>query len=584
MAETYAIYNGIALRDVLTESIDQTVVPDSTGVDPLYVRVEVTFSATAWLTDTAYNWGIGMHPSLAQGFNAIIAKLMQPRRAFRYIVAGQTLINCVPAYNRPGIPNPVKFRLEGSDINNGPIPSVRIQNIISGQTARVQMKVICHMGMCDSPSMGANTHGIINLRYWIGEDINGEDWTTLRTYSGRLRVAHAGVNVHQALRSWLVIPPLQTGFWRKSIRLHQAPNGLELDFTVEDQELYAQAPWPATSWDGEHMVSSPYAGGAIAESELRIQLKGEKTTDKKDLFSLATKILDNKLHLFDMQNEKRTFLLYAAYRDKLKHNHIEAVARIRHVGKKADWKLWNVPGRGLGEPLTLDQYNKEVSKPGKQTATLVGLFAQRLQDACHPAKMPQECGNLKTEVYHIVCTDVPEETQGMLTPYEPDYSPRHLDEGAYTDYTISSEIKHKTGMVDLPVGDTSGGSGVNSNSTILAVPLHQGWARREVRISAERLNAWPEVPDWGDFVDSNDIAHTVLDHRPIPAAPCLSADGKKSLYRIDQELLFSLSRPPRIGEDLPVGKLPYRGNVTDTVHHSVLASAFIAHGTEREII
>ena len=315
---------------------------------------------------------------------------------------------------------------------------------------------------------------------------------------------------------------------------------------------------------------------------MKVTLKGEKhRTDKKDLFTLATRILDNKLHLLDGLANGQNFLQYAAYRDNMKNNQVEAIARIKHVGKPNEWKLWNVPGRGLGEPLDLAGYDKEAAQSGRPSATVAGLFAQILQEPCHPASLPQTAPRDTTTPSAEPLPATVDIYEGNLDNYSPDYSSEHLNDGLYSDYVITSEIKTQTGYVDLPIGDSAWKM---ADKTVIVLPLHRGWARREVRITAERLLAWPEMPDWSDFVDDNGIVHTVLDHRQIPSAPCLSADGKKSLFRFDQEMLFSLSRPPALGEDLPVGKLPYRSNTSDTLYHSVLGSSFKAHGDIRGII
>jgi len=581
MADTWMRYNGIKIRDVLTDSIDQTVVADSTGVDPLYTRIEVTCTGTIHLTSGDLDHGYTLQGGFAAGWSAILAKLMQPRREFVYTVAGSTLFSIKPGAIRQGAPGGVATSMAGMDVNNGPLPSAKITGIVSGRVARVQFRIVCHVPLCDTGgSSGSSNSGVINMRYWIAEDINGQDWTTTRIYQGRIRVAHAGINVHQAIRRHLVMPPLQGGFWRKSIKIQQAPNGLEADFTVIDEELWAQAPKPAQWWDGHHTVSSPMAGGAIAESELKVELKANKDVDKQDLLTLATKILEAKLHLFDMANQKRTFLLYAAYSDSLAHNHITAQAKIRHVGGRAGTELWNVIGKDLGTPVLLDDYNKEIQDYGHQTATMAGLFAQRLQDPCSPAEMPQTANRAVGDTTPSPGDTVVYITDGELTDHDPAYSTSHTEEGAYTDYTLTSEIRSKSGMIDLPVGDASNNPGVNGEATVVVLPVHQGWARRTVRVTAERLNAWPELPAWNDFTDDNGIKYTLLQVRPVPSSPVLSADAKKTLHRVDMELVYSMSRPPRNNESLPLGRIPYRDDSQLTVASvtSVPASAFLASG------
>ncbi len=236
MSETTIRYNGVEIKSVLTESIDQEVVKDSTGVDPIYVRVRVAVRGIVHLSQNANLMGLKVPGDLATGVNSVIDDLLQPRRPFSMLINGLPMFDVVPGMVRPGL-SAAQAPLNRTDCNHGPITTVRFLEVVSGNTMRIEFTCTMHLPYCDQT--GQSPGGIISFRFWIAEDIDCTTWTTRRIYSGRVRVAHMGINVLTAFRNNIRFPPLQRSFVRKAISLHQSPNGLEMDFTVVDQEMWS---------------------------------------------------------------------------------------------------------------------------------------------------------------------------------------------------------------------------------------------------------------------------------------------------------------------------------------------------------
>lgn len=556
-------YNGIIMDDVLTEDISQEVIFDKTGVDPTYVKLTASFR-TVVHTIGASTLGLSVDNPIAHGFDSIQAQLMQPRRDFTMTIAGFVLFDIKPAATRPGVPTGSLGGLSGFDLKYGPIPKVKLLQVISNHSYRIQFQITAHVALCDgSPS--DQIQPIINFRFWIGEDISGDDWTTKRIYRGRLTVAHHGINVHEAIRQWVSMPPLQAGYRRESIQLQESPDGLEIDFTVTDKELWAHAPFPATKWRGYHReyMNSP----AVPESELHIELWGDnRQTKKQDLINLASNMIIQKLHLFDGAEANTTFLTSISFTDHLPNMHISASAHIKHQGTDASFRnLIAVYGRELGVPFSAGvppiggkQYDKDISFLGRQSPdSMAGLFLSLLQDPCHPAEMPQDCENQITSVVdQKQCEDaIVKVGSGTLSPYTRScYSEEHYN-NMYTNYQVTSDVRADEGTGMFPFGESS--DDVTEADTVKCLRLYKPAVKRYFALTATRLNAYPIIMSATPFTDGNGIRHDVLEWRPTPSAPQLSADGCKTLHRTDYDITYCLSRYPTPEDNLAVGQLPY---------------------------
>lgn len=541
-------YNGIVIKDVLTEHIDQTIERDSTGVDPIGVRVNISVRGIVHLTQGA-TLGLAVGPNLAVGQGVVTAALMHPRKRFTMTIAGNKLFDIYPGATPAGTtPAPTLGQM---DVHHGPTPKLEILQIIGDRSLRVRFSVEFVVPNCT----GSQSAGYLNMRFWVADDIDCSDWTTTRTYQGALRTYHA-INDPKLFRN-VVMPPLQRGFVRQSIALHESSDGLSLNFTIVDKEVWAAPPSPATSWQGNFTIAAPgTASEPMGYAELRFTLKAPKSVAKLDLATLAMNIMDAKLHLKERLNNS-VFAESITFSEDLAANAITAYARIRHIGAKPGDEtnhFLNHFSTEFGKPLTLGDYNKEIASLPHPTATLTGLFMSRLQTPCDPATMPQTTDDFAVDAI----PPSPESPTQVYTStgtepyYDDSYSSSHR-EAPYSLSAISSSYDFDEANVVMPFGK----SNAVGYDTSVVIPLHQPTCRREVRIEAARLGKWPEMPGRSSFVDDNGIEHRLLTWQPMPSPPQLSADGVKGLHRCDFVATYSLSRPPQGAEKLSVGKLPY---------------------------
>jgi hypothetical protein len=471
---------------------------------------------------------------------------------------------------RPNHPNPNannQFPLNQIDANHGPVTSVRVLRIVGDKSARIQFSITMCLPYCDVP--GATRGGIISFRFWIGENIDCTDWTTERVYHGRVRVAHLGHNVLLEFRRNFGFPTLHGNFMRRRITLNQSPNGLELEFTITDKEVWAVAPPPATDWEGYHAITSPQPGGALLTSEVSLSLKGPRTVPTRGLIRLVQRIMHAKLHIDDLAKNGSTFLQFLSFRHHMKDNRVDATAVVKMTAPDHETLMWNVADLDKTFGLTLDKgfirltdYNHGKAVNAYPTATLKGLFLAFLNDPCHvlgwPPDAPEEASQRSQQGAPLELVD-----QGATLLQSPGrkYSTEHNEQGAYNIYRMSSELDADDGKIYLPVGRRKNATDPGT----VVISLHGGAARRTVRLEAERLNAWPTVPQPVDFT-AGTIGHTLLEHKLYPSAPQLSQDGRKSMYHIVCMYRFGLDRMPDYSKgEIPAALARYRVEGQDKV-------------------
>lgn len=568
-----AYYNGVVLNDVLTESIESTPEPDPSGADTLYVRLRFSLLATVIAGQGSTAHGVAAGATFVSSLRNALELLSVPKRRFRFDHAGEVFVDILPGAVPPG-GGPTATKLSNMDVHHGPKPSVTVLGIPGTVSCRVRFVVECCVPSCTDSATG---NGVLNLRFWIHEDVDLRTWTVRRKYSGRLRLAHANLNPH-AFRN-LCMPPVQPGFQPVDAEFAGSEDNLTLDFSITFQQLWAQAPAPATDWDGTHTVSSPMAGGAVGESELNLSLAAPTDVPQTQLLSLAAKILQAKLHFEDMTKDGSVFLLYSAFSASLKDNKIQANARIRHTGSQS---LANITKTDFGVPLRLQGYNRNKATIGRYTATTAGLFIAALQSPCNPFRMPQTRDTTADKPTSVVNEETTTVSDGQLTSYGQNYSTSHQI-NAYLSYKESNYYDFDEGRISLPISATSVTG--SSKPTSLLINLYPAQAVRVIKIQASRLNAWPELPAQQDFVDHNGIGHALIATKPTPHAVQLSGDGIKTLHTVDYELTYALSRRPKPTESLSAGRIPMRNKVSNEGEKSKMpATVYIPFAADGGII
>lgn len=593
---TTITYNGVLIKDVLTDGIEATAAKDSTGVDQAGVRYVCNFSG---VVHQAAQDKMGKKlPSFRGGLQELLQALMKDRRRFTMKIGGQTVIDVGPGAAEPNAPkNQVMTDLDMSDIANGPMTHVQVMKITAGISAIIRFTIEYTIPNCGGPTTVSTTRGrqavnnrtgLVNFRFWIAEDVDCVTWLTTRTYQGRIRVAHKNIAPHQLART-VTIPPLQDGFQRRIVQWHESADGLHLDFTFQDVERIAAAPWNrfanvgATAWEGT-LTASTQSMGATGLLDLKFSLTGPKTTSKPDLIAIGFLVCQSKVKLIEAiqgvsQKRASAFLESLAVTEDLAENRVSFDCQVRHTGDSnmiagllsvgADQVL----GRPLGN-LGINYNPEKHFNPGP-SAGVGGLFLSVLQTPCAPAKMPnpQTPKERRYQSSSNRSSDQDSYANGRLNVSRSNVSQSHL-EAIYLEYQMDSDLQFHTGQIGLATGAANG----SRADTMAIVSLHRPTCTREIRIDASRLDATPELPDFSrSFLDFNGIRHTPIGEPDLVASvPQLSADSRNFLHRVQLTVRYAMSRAPRAGETLPVGTLPYRTSSNTDQRRVIPRRAFVA--------
>lgn len=584
--QTNIYYNDVSIVDILTDSITGEPVKDSTGVDQIGTRIVISGTGVVNTSPNFNLHGINIS-SLAGGINYLLARLTKDRRPLKIEIGGSTIIDIRPGAAEPNAPaGTITANLAEMDIEHGPKPHIEIRKIISGYSATIAFRFEVVIPNCGN-DQGSGS-GLINFRFWVGDDIDCKTWLTRRTYTGRIRVAHKHISTHALARA-VVIPPLQRGFKRSAIQLHESSDGLTLDFTVTDDEVYAAAPWftgenmGATDWRGSYAIVSN--DGVTCETEFSVELTGPKSTPKTRLLELAFKVFLLKTHYLDINTEQNgsAYLSVFAAREQLHENKVEVTARITHYSElKFLMNLFALgPTNELGKYLP-DMgigYDPDVAFHPGPTATLTGLFLSLLQTTCNPRTMLQivdQPPEKKPDTYQPEEGDE-EQPQPAQTDLQQDGgaeqgSTSHA-KSMYLKYDMQSRYVEDSGLAAFALGTASD----SPDRSVAIVTMHQPTAKREITIDAVRVNANPELPklrtNWND---ANGIKHTQIGQAIINASPPeLAADGRRNICRARMRIVYAMDRPPRENESVPIGKLAYRGEQASVGLQAIRAQDFV---------
>ena len=594
LCQTDITYNEVTIRNVLTESVEMSPTYDSTNVDPVGIHTTVVFTGDLHTSDvdqeihgSRVNWSKADGVGLAPGLHDTLRKFLQPRHEFKMTINDEVLFLISPDATAPcGEPSGKRDSeggmttlgvIEGYDISHGPRTKCQILAIKGTRTAKCRFTVeFVALMRCGTDPVGIGD--ILNMRWVVADDIDCKSWLTRRMYQGRIRFRSRAlsINPHVLARNF-AFPPILRGFKRESVSYHEDPNALELTFSIIDQETWAAAPAPATSWEGTYTMSFPQYG-VSCEQELNLLLRSDKSVSKRLLVTLAMYILEAKVHWeWIRTNSPGTiFLQSSTLQENLAENEIRFNARVISIDANA-WVM-NVSkfkgsggGFDFGSPLRPDvshwtrgivnprdrMYDKELVVVPKNLSAAASILLSILQNPCCPK-------NLSQPPTGVTGADIPAYTttpQVDATQLEQFTSARYSEshqKAAYSFYKMSSSLSSDTGWRGFPLGKQCSAS--SSEATVAFAHLHCPIQIRKVTIHASRVNAWPELIKPVHWKDPNTNIVHVLKHYTIDPSPVqLSADGRDAMHEVIATYWYYLDRPYNVGPGykLAVGRLPY---------------------------
>jgi hypothetical protein len=350
-------YNNVEMHNVLFRRFEQRMEYDPSRTDVIFCRFTIACEGiihSQGTTFTSANWiaqqGAGSSPSTLPAPQPLLVfiqqSLWQPRCQLTINMGGNPVFLCQPPGNMPN-----------SDVDNGPKPKAVVlthitSNAIVGPTYHCEFEIECATLLCPQTSSNLMSP-ILDNRWSIAERLDDEYFTT-RTIHGSMRASNQTINP-DAYR-YLLVPTLEQGFKRDSIDFNLQTDGLTVDYVVVDKQVHTAAPWPAVKIDVMH--SEGTGNGGDFESECRVNLSGHPGADKLALFSLAVRIIEDRLgKISDLG--KDTAKVPAAFMmiDQIgERNHISVMLKLRHnlgtiEGIINPGNYYGCPIGKLGRPL-----------------------------------------------------------------------------------------------------------------------------------------------------------------------------------------------------------------------------------------
>ena len=599
---TDVIYNGVEMHNVITKQWEQRIVYDDSGTDPVGIRFTLSFEGLlhlqnaggissaiedtpAWIGDERTQ--TAPTSTFVTSIEAIHKALSEPRRELIIRMNGQQVLNISP---------PNATALAGGfdyDTENGPKPQhVRLMHIVSNRMARVQFSVVATILGCVNNNLQSTP--VINNRWSVSEEMD-DDFFVTRTTNGTIRFSLSdpkdGGGPHWY--KYFVIPGLENGFRRARVHYVASEDGLSAKYTIIDRQIHTAPPWPASRITGRHTEST--GDGITFIRECHVRLDGHPGSDKRLLAQRAIQVVENRIPVLAKEWDAEEGNVWTPIQMSMTdnfgdRNSVEVMVRISHPPANEDdkaeqAKLGNMIKRGFGSPIENlpavpnqpADYKQNVSpNPPLYGFTSVGNGVARtpaekfikhcyLQTQCSDQ---HAIGNAKdtsvssddgqsqdteTQVTSQQTYQLPEDSTG---DYFSTDDPK-LKASPYQFSRMESTYFYNSLKTQMPIARKFSADSSQTKDTSVVFALGTRQCRREIRVDAERLNDWPQIPDPKETYNDGNLKGSRLRffHRNHP--PTLTADGRSKLFRITAYYLYAMNRPPLDSEELTVGALPF---------------------------
>jgi hypothetical protein len=530
------LYNGIELPYVHTRQINYAAIYND--LDSMeYLYTEVTIEIEAVLSSDFY-----AASSPARQMAAIYHDLMQPRKPLLFVVGPDTMIE-----------SPAVGALV--DLKNGPFPRECVIKQIGGsKTFMISYRIQTYIDQCDA---GGTPPNFISNRWRSTQTINENFYSTWST-SGKI-ICRADMGINPDSLRGIVAPPIPPGFKRVNSEYTLQEDGLALAYSFQDQEVFLQAPAPATKASGEY--SESFMKQSQRSCECRVKLEAPKVATKSDLVALAILICltriggQNRTLRGKLNPTGNTILFAGVIRESIWENSVEVTiqANINQVPFKTqnisgDLSRFGgeVPGSPVGAPPP---------DPGTRGTAALQLIASIMHDPClanYVSRLVATGGYTA----NLTSAGPPEAYPGVSVIHTVDDPPggfkMSTDDGVYGHYTMETHYQTNNHILSLPVSSSSGAQVKGPAMVQVAGPTVSLVADYDV----DRAGNMPMIP--AAIQDPN----AVIMHSTVqPLAQECGADGSP-IYAIKGRQIYSFRdvtkvpvthpRPPYIDDSVPV--------------------------------
>lgn len=283
-------YNGVTLPYCYISQFAQRIVYDEVGgVDAYCTEFDIQAQCVIhyyYLSQLISSWNT--NPPVATDpatiMYAVRQQLKVPRKRLSVQVNGVELI---PNYQNK---SPV-------DAQNGPTPKfvdiIQMPNgsfLISFSILAKYFENIPANTTTNFSTSNAKGSPVLYNRWGEGLDIDDCN-NSVRTRTGKfiIRSDNPDGFIADQLRAQFACVSIPNGFLRESAKYKVDPNGLGLEYTLVDREVYNKPPSPAFKASGYYMESSTKMG-AIRRGVCQIKLWGSNDTDQGQLVTTGVNV------------------------------------------------------------------------------------------------------------------------------------------------------------------------------------------------------------------------------------------------------------------------------------------------------
>lgn len=423
---------------------------------------------------------------------ARIKHLLETPRRQLYFYVGTDLL-----FQSPG-PQPQPGSVDGNgnplppviaDAKWGPFPrGCTITRIGGTQSFNIDYAIETFVQECPGQSPENPPPEYLSHRWQESISIDERAYSR-RTRTGKIVTRSDFYTNPDSLRG-IVTPRLLPGFRRITSEYVLQSDGLAMQYTFVDQEVFIEPPAPAFKAEGEYIES--VQEGAIRHAECRVRLEGSKTDflgGKARLLQMALLIVRNKLELAGViKTGQYLFLKDGAIREDLYDNVIEVRYRgmMQPLNTKSQGAAVDLR-RFCWAPTGSDIINQFPPDPGERGTALLDMFANFLNDPCaQQAVLRITATDTLTAVGTQTLATVPIIWQTTVLPDSESVLRSTDTGGVYTNYKIHAHHEESPHVHQLAVAQ----DGADAAFVQLAAPT----SRRVEEWTAERAGQWPKMP------------------------------------------------------------------------------------------
>jgi hypothetical protein len=649
---TMAYINGIWVTQCFTQAIDQELVMDATGIDHVATTVRIRFSG---LVAKQHVHGFGKMNTSSSGtavysqydMGEILEKVNGLRKPFAFFIDDKVSFSSWPIedYNNRAQVTSTAARFSGGiavtaddwypSIKEGGKVTASVIKIYGESSARVQFEVEYTYVPCEDIGGGStasynrvNSSPVMSLRWYVQDDIDGNTWLQTRTFNGTIELLNRNINPHFA--RYVVMPPLTKGYKRQTINYSESEDGRSLSFSIVDKEMFIQAPFPVTNFNGSWTVtqSTGFGGNTdaiIPTGRISLSLTAGKNVSKRYLLGKMINIANTKLGILDTPGSGNvpvgstassrhlgTVVTTMSFSEPMHENSVSCDISVMYPhADNQETIMWKIVDGSWGEREHLygdsttgietwsdwthealyDQDDLSYLPDDKKdfqydpdtsiyeippTVSLAGLALCAIQSPCSPniafnkklvVVEPKEEGSDENQQFDK-SKDVSgdSEQKTELTKTNDQISQEDVS-SPYMEYRITETYKE---LSDIASGSFSY---IEDSTQRRNAGFHRqgrGRAVKDVTFSATRANKRPQIPGPYDYVEkaeNGDINIAVSDYVITNNSVTPSASGQQVVYQINGSFRGMMSRGYSKGESIRLATTPTLGDFGENFPH-----------------